>query len=88
MALATLSGSEKQVDWATTIRTKRLPEIQKRLERLRQDFIDDGQGEAIEPVIAKANAWVLGQTDARWWIDNRDRHIEQILEQINTGISS
>lgn len=66
----TLTGSPKQTAWADQIRTT--------LDHAIRDHINltyAAWGTVAHQHIAPAiRAAALTQTDAKWWIDNRDRH--------------
>lgn len=61
-----LTGSEKQVAWATTIREKMVSELMK----YRTDVtgVDDAKGK-FDAAMVK---FLAANTKAGWWIDNRD----------------
>lgn len=71
--LPVLTGSEKQVAWATDLRASLLPAAAK---SLMSDLHDDARGEECYPgYTATAQAAfqsMRGQTEARWWIDHRN----------------
>jgi len=68
MELPELTGTEKQVAWANTIRVKMIEEAQK-LEL---------KGTA-KPMFYKALDALMHKTKASWFIDNRDKYIGDIL---------
>ncbi|CAM3743144.1 hypothetical protein COLU111180_06170 [Cohnella lubricantis] len=71
--LPALEGSEKQIAWATTIRSKMIDEI---FEPIRKELT---KGTPKDEQAAKAIAWMIEQVtekintaSAKWWIDNRN----------------
>lgn len=71
--LPPLTGSEKQVAWAETIRKQKIATLDEELtKRELTDRID----------VDRFNAAVVGlknKVDAKWWIDNRDTHVTRLL---------
>lgn len=65
--LPQLSGSEKQIAWAKTIRREKLNEIKEFLNR----FKSDEGTKAFED-------WAKNQSSAAFWIDNRSACAQQI----------
>lgn len=63
--LPALTGSEKQITWAETIRTSAV----KQLNELK-DMIDPNHPESAIPLGIIDN--VIQQSESRYWIDNRD----------------
>ena len=71
--LQPLTGTEKQIVWATEVRNKLVPEISAVATRAIAALHANGDGplaEAIDVAAGKA----LAQTSAAWWIDRRPRH--------------
>lgn len=72
-ALPALTGSDKQIAWANTIRLKKIAQI---------DAVcvvsSDAPAELADH-IAKAVAAVKAQADARYWIDNRDADVRALV---------
>lgn len=93
LELPALSGSEKQVSWAQTIRAKMIEEAKKIEEKsvAMLNQIDSGNipATATQEAINKAKKELQGNIDAvkrlkdtssaKWFIDNRDTHINQII---------
>lgn len=81
MELATLRGSDKQITWATDLRSKMLPEMDDLIEQFEAAVkvaIADGKAQADDPQIAANRNALLGarvamiaETSASWWIDHR-----------------
>lgn len=73
--LPALTGSDKQIAWAESIR-KPVAETLLRLDGLSRDHAaahlsEQARGE-VRDAVALIVSEVLGHTDARWWIDHRD----------------
>ena len=64
--LPTLTGSQKQIDWAVVIRAKRIEEA--------KIFLATNLPPEVQEKARKLYAWYTGQTQAAWWIDHRDEH--------------
>lgn len=64
--LPTLTGSQKQIDWAVVIRAKRIEEA--------KIFLAANLPPEVQEKARKFYAWYTGQTQAAWWIDHRDEH--------------
>lgn len=64
--LPTLTGSQKQIDWAVVIRAKRIEEA--------KIFLATNLPPEVQKKARKFYAWYTGQTQAAWWIDHRDEH--------------
>ena len=64
--LPTLTGSQKQIDWAVVIRAKRIEEA--------KIFLATNLPPEVQEKALKFYAWYTGQTQAAWWIDHRDEH--------------
>lgn len=71
MELPELTGTEKQVAWANTIRVKMIEEAQKL-----------GLKGTAKPMFYKALDALMHKTKASWFIDNRDKYIGNILAGI------
>lgn len=69
-ALPKLSGSEKQIAWAEKIRNKRETQLQ---ELVRE-----------EPKLKPFADEILGKTDSRFWIDNRELSAGDLIQRVNS----
>jgi hypothetical protein len=72
--LATLTGSQKQIQWAETIRAARIAEIEKALEFAREDLQDDPSDESTTQKVARlqtARVHAEQIAAAKTWIDSR-----------------
>lgn len=79
--LPTLTGSEKQVAWAETIRARLIPAVEAEITTAA------AEDESCEPdklalIVAETRRRLRGQTSAHWWIDRRDLRARDLLEQI------
>lgn len=84
-ALPALTGSEKQVNWADSLREKRFNEVDEfAAKRKAQNAkvleahpeLTEKCEEAnanLDAEVAKIKSWLSTKTDARFWIDNRDQ---------------
>jgi len=70
--LPALEGSQKQLDWALTIRARQLAGI---AAYLAPRPAKPGSEELLAAVLAD----IRGQTSAAWWIDHRDVQAENLL---------
>lgn len=67
--LPELTGTEKQINWALTIRAEKLAEI----DSLKAKGLKDIEAQAIKNVLAS-------NTEAKFWIDNRDLDAKSIIQ--------
>ena len=64
----TMTGSEKQIEWALSIKLRTIVKIDKMLRKLGMDYGKlDKAIELQTKMLAKAETL----TDAKWWIDNQ-----------------
>lgn len=72
--LPPLTGSEKQVAWAETIRKQKIATLDEAIQhREMSDRVDkDRFFAAVESLKNKS--------EARWWIDNRDTHVDRLMK--------
>ena len=78
-----LTGSEKQISWANTIRETHLSEIIEKIEKEKSRMGDKYKGYALASAAVNA---MLTHTKASWWIDNRcqlDAEFCKIANEIN-----
>lgn len=82
MELPELSGTEKQVVWATTLRQSLIDRVEKNIENVQNKFADDPR---LDEVVGKANNLlqyiITNKTAARWYIDGRDDNLERIFRE-------
>lgn len=69
-AIPKLSGSEKQIAWAEKIRNKRETQL--------QELVRD------EPKLQPMADEILGKTDSRFWIDNRELSASDLIQKLNS----
>lgn len=74
--LPALTGTEKQIAWAETIRQKMLADI--------DEFIFKSVKEEMrnDPKLLEAVEHIKGKTEARWWIDNRGMNMSYELRRL------
>lgn len=70
--LAALTGSEKQIAWAETLRADRLAAMEAMLATYTQ---------APAELVAAIRTWARQQTAATWWIDHRDLSIANFVRE-------
>jgi hypothetical protein len=76
--LPTLTGSEKQVTWALTIRREKLAELDALMTEARRV----GTPDQLAPVEALATA-LRAKSDSRYWIDNRSYSTRTLINLLN-----
>ena len=81
MSLPALTGSEKQIAWAETVRQQMIASIDEYIYRDGSAFLRREN----EAQLREAAEQIKQRTSARWWIDHRDireREIEQLLAEV------
>lgn len=78
------TGSEKQVNWATTIRAKLVTEVDQCIEKIRPQVIANGKEENLD----KLREIIMHNADAKFWIDNRDCNGESIVKMTARKMAS
>ncbi len=73
LGLPALTGSEKQVVWAEILRQQRIKSSAEDFARFYERHAD--LKDRAEPVLD----WLLTQTSAKWWIDNRNEDTSVLL---------
>jgi hypothetical protein len=68
--LPTLTGSEKQISWATTIRAKIMAEKENIMANIQADKIN---------LITGIVDDITNKTQASWWIDNRQQNLASLI---------
>lgn len=90
--LPELTGSEKQVAWANTLRLKKMRDIDEWINEINEKgklgaviYTDDGRRyKAMKEEMLEAETFLLeNMTEAKYWIDNRMSTLSDIM---NTGI--
>lgn len=79
--LPALTGSDKQVAWAETVRAAKLDAIPAAIEEL-QGQCPKAKWPEVEGKIIAATDAMQAQTAASWWIDRRDLKVAYILADI------
>lgn len=81
--LPELIGTEKQVNWAMTIRAEKLAEVEEMFGK-QIAKLDDAEKIALSKIQCQAVKNILATfTDAKFWIDNRDNNASLIIRQNN-----
>lgn len=72
--LAELTGSEKQIAWATTIRENVTKDLREYVESIHNGTCPYLSRMSKDDIKATEDTldWALGHTESRWWIDHRD----------------
>lgn len=63
--LPALTGTPSQIQWAETIRERLIRGVERQ--------IRSGQGYERTAARQRLREWIAAHTEARWWIDNRDK---------------
>ncbi len=79
MELPELTGSPKQVAWANTLRQDLIDEFEK-LDDLRINLSHTGVKLKNEDLLKVQDYILVNKTDARYYIDNRDKHLFDIVK--------
>lgn len=69
--LPAMTGSEKQVAWATTLRQQTLDKLIERAAGLARLPGTAEQHQELDDLAARARVALVARTEARWWIDRR-----------------
>lgn len=80
MMAATLTGSEKQVSWATEIRERRMAEVRETLDGWIADCESDAEREIVRSHVEKAIAALESIGRADFWIDRRGETVAGIIQ--------
>ena len=86
-ALPTLTGSEKQIAWAETIRAEKIAQLDE-LICAANTQIANGAAKADDPNVINFFAWaetLRNTTASSWWIDNRNISALGIIRNIAKG---
>jgi hypothetical protein len=83
LELPPLSGSEKQVVWAETLRIRKIADIEKEAVSLSDEnpFDEDEKNDEYHRQVLLAVDHILEQKTARWWIDNRDESAVSLIRR-------
>lgn len=82
LGLPELTGSEKQIAWATTIRMGFIRQIDIRKETIEQKLNDPESVERAKRMLQNMEsdvAILLSHTEAAWWIEHRDYKLKDIV---------
>lgn len=82
MNLPKLAGTEKQVAWAETIRMKYMDKINARRAKVSEKAANPETAERAQLQLQNMDkdvAILLSHIDARWWIDNHDWSLKDIM---------
>lgn len=93
LALPELTGSEKQIAWANTIRVNELTEFDERSARVlkKVSVLSPAAQQEILDAILLQRSELVAKTEAKFWIDNRDGQIrlnqQRLLDASPTAAS-
>lgn len=76
--LPALTGSEKQIAWARTLRAERMGDFSKMIDQMR-GRVKPGAETEFENTAASYMVQLAGQSAAKWWIDGRDLTVQQLV---------
>jgi Ni,Fe-hydrogenase I small subunit len=79
--LPELNGSEKQVNWARTIRAQKAPKIREILAHTVAAYQKDDMAAAVA-MVERVAYQVLDNAEARYWIDSREDRPLELLETV------
>lgn len=82
LGLPELTGSEKQIAWATTIRMKFIHQINLRKETIEKKLNEPEAVDRAKRMLQSMEsdvAVLLSRTEAAWWIENRDYKLKDIV---------
>jgi len=69
--LPELTGTPKQIAWAEKLRADRFEEMDNAAKKVGK--ASAAEAAAADARVARFTNWLKGQTEAKFWIDNRDR---------------
>ena len=81
--METLTGSEKQVAWATTIRAQLLADVDATIAKIdAANPNPDAKGQAVRGQVLAARERLAQQTSAAWFIDHRSDSPQMVLKSL------
>ena len=72
LSLPALTGSPKQIEWASGIRAEKVQEARK--------YLDPGLPKEFQEKARKFYDWYISQTEAAWWIDHRNDSLRSTVK--------
>lgn len=81
--LPTLTGSEKQINWALTIRANKLADLAKMVEEGNAKIADQAQRDKNQMACQATRNVLVAKTEAKFWIDNRDVNAKKLIAANN-----
>lgn len=80
LGLPELTGTEKQVAWANTLRKQWIEKVESEIRTWITD--DESRDEEVRKALKRfVEEHLIKKIDARWWIDNRNTSIYRFLEE-------
>lgn len=87
LGLHALTGSERQVAWAMTIRATAMTGLGTWRAQIAERLASHpDEQERADELLATLATVVAGHTDARWWIDNRVRTVDVLQREVVAAI--
>lgn len=75
--LPPLTGSEKQIAWAETIRKQKIATVEEEINKMP----GEKKGQSVYPRLMAAVQKIRERTSSHWWIENREMHIRLLIEE-------
>lgn len=76
-----LEGSEKQIEWAISIRQNFMELIGEQTQRYEETGSNTELGKLLE-----LQEWLIGKTSAKWWINHRYRDVRDLEKSYRTEL--
>lgn len=81
--MQTLTGSEKQVAWAETVRADLLAQVDATIAKMdAANPNPDDKGRAVREQVIAARERMSRQTSAAWWLDHRSDSPQMVLKSL------
>ena len=75
-----LDGSEKQVAWARKIRAEKIATISKIIAKYSDKAALQGEQEKFDSHVALVMQGLYSKTASKWWIDNREKTAQTLMQ--------
>lgn len=87
LGLPELTGSDRQIAWAMTIRATALTGLDTWRAQIAERLANHPEEqERADQLLTTLETVVAGHTDARWWIDNRVRTVDALQREVLAAI--
>lgn len=80
--LPELTGSEKQINWAMTIRAQKLTDLDKMFGDLNAKITDEQMRSKNQIAYQAARNVLTSKTEAKYWIDNRNNSVKSLFASL------